>query len=69
MQYFWLVPLAIIALLLLWIFYGTIKGKTGFAERQDGRVIVDKPPEPPSDPGPLGPERLGLRRTDEDDNR
>lgn len=69
MQYFWIIPVAIVAILLIWIFYGAIKSRTGFAERQDGRVVLDKPPEPPSDPGPLGPERLGLKRADEEEKR
>jgi hypothetical protein len=65
-DYFWLIPTALLGALLLWIFYAAITRETGSGERHDGKVLVDKPAEP-FIPGPTIAEHLRLKRTDDPD--
>lgn len=43
MLHWWLIPLLIALIVLLWAFYTTIKHQGGAGVRTDGRTLVDKP--------------------------
>jgi hypothetical protein len=43
MLHVWLIPLLMILLLLVWLFYLGLRSKGGSGVRTDGRTIVDKP--------------------------
>lgn len=48
MLHWWLIPAAVIVLLVLWVFYLILRRQGGSGERTEGRTLVDKPGEEPS---------------------
>lgn len=45
MLHWWLIPLLLALVVVLWVFYGVIKRQGGSGLRTDGRTLVDKPDE------------------------
>jgi hypothetical protein len=71
MDYFWLIPVAVVGAFILWIFYSSIANSPNAGQRIDGKVLVDKPDDPPFEPAE--PSRatladyLHMKRTDDPD--
>ncbi|HZV34635.1 MAG TPA: hypothetical protein VFB72_08700 [Verrucomicrobiae bacterium] len=50
MDYFWIIPLLLAVVIVVWAFYRKVMREGGDGVRRDGKVLVDKPPKP--GPGP-----------------
>jgi hypothetical protein len=48
MLHWWLIPAAVIVLLVLWGFYLILGRQGGSGQRTEGRTLVDKPGDEPS---------------------
>jgi hypothetical protein len=46
MDLFWLIPVLLAVVIGVWVFYRKVMKEGGSGVRSDGKVLVDKPPEP-----------------------
>jgi cytochrome c-type biogenesis protein CcmH/NrfF len=53
--YLWVIPVVILIIIAVLVFYAVIKRKGGPGGRQPGRTVVDKTGEEPRPPGPQRP--------------